>query len=341
MVVSVDPAFGSAETLVTIEGSNLGNIETMTFSDEVVNFNTAYNSDNALLYRIAESIPLGPHVVEITTAGGSTTFDFTVSKEAPEVFNFSPASANVGEEVIIRGENFFEPLEVLFHDSIQAEITFVSEDSLRVIVPEGIEKGRIILKANGGRAVSPVDFFRTRTILVNDFDGNGMRASTEMWLKDGFVDQTTIIEGVQNSNPDPIDNNFLKLTGTDGLEINWIGGTESNFADIDDFQNFGITTGIGFTLIKMDINNNGSSDTYLTVGLTERDGSLNDFAHTIAVDWTGWQEVIIPLTRFEDLDGLLVDPAKVKSVILHITDDNETGEQIEVNIDNVRFEEIL
>jgi hypothetical protein len=341
MVTSVDPAFGSAEILVTIEGANLGNIETMTFSDEVVNFNTAYNSDNALLYRIAESIPLGPHIVEITTPGGSTTFDFTISEEAPEVFNFSPASANVGEIITIRGENFFEPLEVLFFDSIQAEITFKSEDSLRVIVPEGVEKGRIVLKANGGRAESPVDFFRTRTILVNDFDGNGMRSNTEMWLKDGFVDQTTIAEGVQNSNPDPIDNNFLKLTGTDALDINWIGGTQSNFADVGEFQNFGITTELGFTLLKMDINNNGSNNTHLTVVLTERDGSFNDFAHTIAVDWTGWQEVIIPLSRFEDLEGFLIDPAKVKSIKLHLIDEEGSGEQLEVNVDNIRFEEIL
>lgn len=341
MVSTVDPAFGSSETLITIEGINLANIETMTFSGEVVNFNTAYNSDNALLYRIAESIPLGPHIVEITTAGGSTSFDFTISEEAPEVFNFSPLSANVGETITIRGKNFFEPLEVLFFDSIQAEIVFMSEDSVRVIVPDGIEKGEIILKANGGRAVSPIDFFRTNTILVNDFDGNGVRSNTDMWLKDGFVDQTTIAEGVQNSNPDPIDNNFLKLTGTDNLSINWIGGTQSNFQDVETFENFGITTDLGFTLVKMDINNNGNNSTHLTVVLTERDGSFNDFAHTIAIDWTGWQEVIIPLTRFEDLDGFLVDPAKIKSIKLHLIDQETTGEALEVNVDNLRFEEIL
>ena len=177
--------------------------------------------------------------------------------------------------------------------------------------------------------------------MVNDFDGNGVRPDTDLWLKDGFVDQATIAEGVQNINPEPIDNNFLKLTGTDGLGISWIGGTQSNFADVDDFQNFGITTDLGATILKMDINNNGTNNTFLTIVLTERDGSSNDFAHTIAVDWTGWQEVIIPLTRFEDLGGFLIDPTKVKSIKLHLTDDSISGELLEVNVDNLRFVEIL
>lgn len=339
--LTADPVFGPAGTLVTFEGDNLDNIFEVRFSDQVVNFNTAYNSDNALLFRIPENLPLGDHIVSIETEGGTATTEFRVTLEAPEIFRFAPESADVGQEVTIYGENFFDPVEVYFFDSIQAEILTLTSDSVKVLVPSGVEKGALTVVANGGLARSPVHFFSTNTILINDFDGNGLRSETINWIFVGVVDQNSST-AIQNSNPNPIDENFLKLTGDDELNIGWIGGCENHSWDVADFENYGITTSNNNTLFEMDVNTNGKPNTHILIIFLERDGSSNDFVHQIALsDEAEWERISVPLNRFKDLNEVLVDPAKIRTVKIHLIDVDDVNSTLEVNIDNMQFIEIL
>lgn len=341
MLENVEPIFGPAETLVTFEGTNLHNLREMTFSGQSVNFNTAYNSDNALLFRIPTNVPLGDHEVILTTDGGSVSTNFKVTLEPPEIFEIVPESASPGETVAILGKNFFEPLEVFFFEDVPAEITFHSPDSIEVIVPEGVQKGRITVEANGGPTLSPVNFFSVNSILVNDFDGNGLRPNTIQWVFVGEIDQTPLT-AVQETNPAPVDGKFLKLSGSDVLDIGWIGGTQTNYGfPGDTFTDFGITTDLSNTLIEMDIHNNGRDNTHIILILLENDGSPNDFTTNIHVDWNGWEKISIPLSRFEDLNGIPIDPAKVRTLKIHLIDEEDSNEPLEVNVDNIRFVEII
>jgi len=340
-IIAVTPEFGPEETLVTFEGVNLANIQTITFSGQEVNFNTAYNSDNAQLFRIPANIPLGDHEVVFTTAGGTATTQFRITLDPPEVFSVVPESAASGVEITLYGENFFEPVEVYFFDSIKAEITALTPDSLKVIVPEGIEKGFIGVQANGGYVYSPVNFFSINNIWVNDFDGNGVRAETNKWIFQGSVNQNAT-NAVQNSNPAPIDGNFLKLSGRDDLGISWIGGAQTYFGfPGDDFQTFGITSDRNNTLLELEVNNNGRDDTHIILILNEKDGSFNDFTEEIHVDWDGWKTISLPLNRFQDLNGEIVDPQKVRALKIHLIDEGDSNKILEVNVDNIRFVELL
>ncbi|MEM6342255.1 MAG: IPT/TIG domain-containing protein [Bacteroidota bacterium] len=337
----IDPIFGPEGTLVTIEGQNLGNIQAITFSGQAVNFNNAYNADHALLMRIPASVPLGEHEVQIRTPFGEVNTQFRVTLDPPEVYAVNPQPASAGEVVTIYGENFYEPLEVYFFDSIQAEIIISTPDSIRAIVPEEVEKGPITVVANGGLARSPIDFFSVNNILINDFDGGGMRPLTERWIFKGAINETALT-AVQNSDPSPIDNNYLKISGTDDLDITWIGGVQSYFGlQGDSFQDFGIRTAANNTLLELDVNNNGRTNTHVILILLENNGNPNDFAHTVHLDSDGWQRLSIPLNRFVDLNGAIVDPAKVRIVKIFLTDDDDSNTLLEVNVDNLRFVEIL
>lgn len=339
-IVSVTPDAAPADSLVIFEGMNLADIETITFSGQIVNFNTAYNSDVALLYRVGTGIPLGDHEVVITTPGGSATTNFRVTLNPPSIFSVLPESAAPGEIVTIKGKNFFDPVEVFFFDGIKAETIVVTPDSMRVIVPEGIQKGKVTVVANGGEAESPVDFFITTSVLVNDFDGNGIRSETDKWIFVGAVDQNAM-NAIHDSNPEPIDGNFLKISGDDELGIQWIGGVENHAWDVDDFENFGIRSSINNTLLEMDVNTNGSENTNVIFIFRERDGSANDFTHEIKIDGEGWQQISIPLGRFTDLNGITVDPAKIMTLKIHLIDSDDSGEQLELNVDNIIFQELL
>ncbi|MEM8523456.1 MAG: glycan-binding surface protein [Bacteroidota bacterium] len=339
-IESIEPTFAPAEELVTIQGVNLANIQEVTFSGQVVNFNTAFNSENALLLRVPTNVPLGDHELALRTKGGTASVPFRVTLEPPEVFKISPESAAIGETIKILGKNFFEPIEVRFFDSVAAEIVTLTPDSLEVIVPEGVEKGRVTVDANGGAALSPIDFFTVNSILVNDFDGNGVRSETIQWIFVGSINENRAT-AVRNENPEPIDGNFLKISGKDDLGINWIGGAENNSFDVETFPNFGITTSLNNTLLELDIHNNGRKKTNVILVLLERDGSRNDFTHQFKVDWEGWKKYSVPLNRFNDLNGIPIDPAKVRTIKIHLIDADASGETLEVNVDNIRFTEIL
>jgi len=342
IITSVTPEFGAAESLIIFEGMHLAGIKTLTFNGEITNFNTAYNSDVALLFRIPTSMEIGEYEVEFTTDGGSTSVPFRVTLEAPEVFSFNESMGEVGEEITMYGKNFFEPLEVYFTaevDSVQAQIVNHSPDSIRVIVPDGAVAGFVTLVANGGGAQSPTRFSVVDKIPVNDFDGNGARSDTEMW--NFLPGSPTATRTVTDLNPIGIDGNFLKLKGRDDGAIGFISSLTSPSADPNEFLNFGIRTATENTLLEFNINNNGQTDTRLIIVLKERDGSNRDFSYEFGVDETGWNRVSLPLTRFQDVDGNLIDATKVKSIRFILFDTESTGSDFEVNIDNLRFVEIL
>jgi hypothetical protein len=341
-ITKISPIYGPAETLVTIEGVNLAGIKEITFSGQIINFNRAFNADNALLMRIPKDVPLGEHDVIITTNGGSVMTHFRVTLKPPEIFKVVPESAAPGETVTIYGKNFYEPLKIYFFDSLQAQIVGYTPDSIvKVVVPVGTKKGQIRLDSNGQDTLSPVDFFLQNTIWVNDFEGNGLRSQTNKWIFVGSINQTAA-NAVQNTNPAPINNNFLKLSGKDNTNIKWVGGAQNNFGfPGDPFANFGITSTPDNTLLKMDINNNGKDKTYIILILLENGGSNNDFTYKIPVDWSGWKPISVPLNRFKDLNGIPVDPAKVKVLKIHLIDEEATKQQMEVNVDNIRFLEVF
>ena len=342
VLLSIDPQVGAEGTLVTVKGENLANVESITFSGKPINFNTAYNSDVAILFRITQEIPTGLHDVVITTPGGSIQTQFRVTLEAPQIFKVEPEFAAPGDTVKITGVNFFEPLQVFFFDSIQANIIRHEPDSIVwVEVPVGAEKGPITLVSDGQDTISPKDFFTRNVILVSDFDGNGLRKETNRWVFVGSVNQNAQ-NAVQNSNPAPYSQSFLKLSGKDNLNIQWIGGAQNNFGfPGDTFTDFGITSTLNNTLMEMEVNNNGKDKTYVILILLENGGSPNDFTYKVPINQSGWNTLSIPLSRFTDLNDVQVDPAKIKVLKIHLYDETKSNQLLEVNVDNIRFVEIF
>lgn len=338
-VASFEPSFGPSETLITVQGMNFVDLVAINFDEDVpADFNPSFGKEDALLFRVPLDAPLGENNILIKTSEGEVTFPFRVTLKAPKVLNLSPKSANQGEVISITGENFFEPLEVLFFDSIPGNIVFNSPDSLAIEVPAGVQRGRIKVKANGGSALTAELFFSTLDILVNDFDGNGLRSETNKWLFYGNINENAN-NAVQASSPDPINGNFLKVSGTDPGSV-WVGGTESNSFDAVDFPNFGIQSSINNTFISLDVNSNGRKHTHLIIVLTERDGSFNDFTETVQIDWDGWENISFPLNRFTDVNGAAVNPAKVKNVKLHLYNEEGSNQPLEINVDNLKFIQI-
>lgn len=339
-VASFKPDFGPEETLITVEGANFDELIAINFDNDVAaDFNPSFGTSEALLFRVPPNAPLGENQVKIITENGETSFSFRVTLQAPSVFDFYPKSANQGSEVTILGKNFFEPLEILFFDSIPGNVIYNQPDSIVVEVPAGVEKGRIKVKANGGSSITPELFFSTDDVLVNNFDGAGIRSETGKWLFYGGIDQNAMT-AVTAMSPEPIDGNFLKISGFDTGAI-WVGGTESHSNDPMVFDVFDISSDVNDTFVEMELNSNGKDDTHLIIVLAERGGSPNDFTETIAIDWDGWKKISIPLNRFADIDGATPNPQKIRTIKMHLFNELGSSQKMEANIDNVKFVQIL
>ncbi len=338
-VVEYSPKSGFEGTLITVKGMNFESITGIFFNDGVAaDFNPSFGTDSVLLFRVPEEAPLGENDILIETDSEQTTIPFRVTLEPPQVKDFAPKSANEGEVISIIGENFFEPLEVLFFDSIPGKILYSQEDSLSVEVPPGVEKGRVKVKANGGFSFTAEVFFSTTEVLINDFDGNGLRSETEKWLFYGNLDESGT-SAVHNTFPNPIMGNFLKIKGTDPGTV-WVGGTESHSNDPQEFTVFPIQSNINNTFFEADVNNNGSDKTHVIIILAERGGSPNDFSTTIQLEKDGWQNIRIPLNRFMDIDGATVDPQIIRTVKFHLYNELNSSSKLEANIDNIKFIQI-
>jgi len=272
---------------------------------------------------------MGDNDIVIRTEHGETTVPFRVTLEAPQISDFNPKSGKEGQSIYITGENFFEPLEVLFFDSIPGNILFHSPDSLVVEVPENVERGRITVVANGGESLTKENFFTVTDILINDFDGGGLRAATDQWLFYGNINQDAS-SAILPAGPT---DSYLQLSGTDPGSI-WVGGTESYQSGT---ENFGITSDLNNASIRMDLSSNGRDHTHLIIIVKEVEGSFNDFQITVPVDWDGWQEIDIPLNRFKDLNGSPPDPTKINLVKLHLYNELGSNQLLEVNVDNLKF----
>ena len=353
-LISVDPEFGSELQLITVRGANLADITELLFNGQPINFNTAYNSDNALLFRIPEGTPLGMYTVTVRTAGGSFDFPFLVSEPPPTINSFFPRSGDPGDIVTIAGENFFDPpLEVYFRnatvlepgptpvtdlkDSIPAEVVFVNEtkDTMQVRVPEGASTGTLTIVANGGQTTSLLRFFTFERQLVTDFDGNGLRPDFESWTKAGNnLDQ---IGGgrpfLRDDNPAPIDGNFLQLSGRNTGGGNFIGFVRSP-TNLDSFDIEVQQADQAF--LEFDVNSGGRANSYLTIILREQ-GS-GDFTSTIELDdEEGWQTIRQPMVRFRNSGNFVVTPGAINAVGFALLDEERTGRFVQANIDNVRL----
>ena len=91
----------------------------------------------------------------------------------------------------------------------------------------------------------------------------------------------------------------------------------------------------------MDVHANGNEYTHIIIIFLERDGSPNDFTHQIPIEGDKWEKISIPLNRFKDLNEVLVDPSKIRTVKIHLNNTDGVSSDLEINIDNMKFIEIL
>lgn len=157
VISSFSPPSGRVGTVVTIQGSNLGQATAVRFGTVAAQF-AVFDAQ-----QIAATVPLGAidGLIAVETPGGvalSISVFQVLLDQPPVVHQFVPASGPVGTEVTIQGAFLSTATEVRFNGVPAVFNAGFSGDSLVATVPAGAASGPVTVVTPFGTYVTTVSF---------------------------------------------------------------------------------------------------------------------------------------------------------------------------------------
>jgi len=171
-----DSAIYMAEKLQTIAiiGSNLQAVNSVCFDDVAASLNSTYISANAIILSVPFSEKRTSKMILTTHDGYSASYDFITYVPAPRLNSLKCEYVPDGDEVVINGSFFYDPIKVWFRgaseeDSIEAEVVEFDGNKITCIVPEGAGEGILTVSSLYGESQS-LFRFRDKTGLIANFN---------------------------------------------------------------------------------------------------------------------------------------------------------------------------
>lgn len=163
---------------IVIIGSNLGGTRQVYFNDLEAEINPTWVTNRTIFVAVPGEAPTKvTDKIYLVNAGGDTmAYDFQVQIAPPVIDRLKSEWVPDGGELVIEGNYFFEPITVMLPGDIEGEISSIDQNTIRVIVPEGISSGTVSVTTNFGNVVSAQIFRDSRgifgTMEPDDYDGN-------------------------------------------------------------------------------------------------------------------------------------------------------------------------
>ncbi|RKH15946.1 hypothetical protein D7X74_16920 [Corallococcus sp. CA047B] len=150
VITGFTPQGGAPGTQVTVTGSGFTGVRGVKFGDTLASYVRCW-SDQQLVARVADGSTSGPLQV-MTPAGTATSSASFAVTPAPTLQSVSPASAEAGATVTLRGEDLDSTTAVYFSEDLPAPIVARSQGQLTARVPPGAVSGPITVVTPSGRA---------------------------------------------------------------------------------------------------------------------------------------------------------------------------------------------
>ena len=193
---------GSLGDLVAIMGENLRSVRHLWFNDQKAALEPTYITNRSILVTIPNRPPnVKTDLMTLVFNNGDTIrYPFEIKIGAP-VANLQSTYALDGEELTIVGNFFFDPITVTFADGQEAEIVYLDQNEVTVIVPQGAASGPVAVTTNFGSTVTPTNFRENRFVFA---DLNGNPAPSGWW----HGHQYTVAKDADVPN---IDGSFIRI----------------------------------------------------------------------------------------------------------------------------------
>jgi hypothetical protein len=152
VIDSLSPSWGSPGTHVTIRGSDLAGVDTLTLGGVPATFTIVSP------HTIVATVPAGaPTAHFLLTASGGEALSPNLFTTMPVVTSFAPASGAPGTTVTIRGSNLDDVTDVTI-GGVHAPFIVSSGTAVSATVPAGAATGPIVV-ANRAGSVATTDSF--------------------------------------------------------------------------------------------------------------------------------------------------------------------------------------
>ncbi len=167
----------SLSRLIAIVGENLQDTREIWFNDREAVLNPTFITNRTILVNVPNLPPneVTNKMVLKFANGRELAHDFVIRISPPQVDRIKNEHVPDGGELVLQGEFFFEPIKVTFAGGKEANVVEVTQNQVRVTVPEGAESGPVTVQTNFGRATTKQWFRDTRNVFSHfentDFTG--------------------------------------------------------------------------------------------------------------------------------------------------------------------------
>ena len=160
------------EETICIVGENLTSIHDIYFNDQPAILNTSFITAHTLMVQVPKNLPtVQDDKMHLVTRDSSVVlYDFKVLPPVPKVEAMSCEWAKPGERVTISGNYLFAPLTVQFPGADPIEVSTSTPDAFEVVIPEGVQPGKVKVTTASGTSQSVFMYKDTRGMIF-DFDG--------------------------------------------------------------------------------------------------------------------------------------------------------------------------
>lgn len=192
--------------LVAIIGENLQNTTEIWFNDQKASLTPTYITATSILVSVPTPIPttISNKMKLVFSDGKTLEYDFKVLISEPVLQSMNCEYVLTGEEAVIRGDYFYEPLTVTFAGGVAGEVTSVEDKMIKVRVPAGAEPGQITVKTNFGETKSDFWFRDNRNIFISSDPFTG-------WWNASFV-----VSSPGAGDPPAINGNYIRVNKSIG-----------------------------------------------------------------------------------------------------------------------------
>lgn len=166
-------------TGIVIVGENLGGTRQVWFNDRESPITPTWVTNRTIFVSVPSIAPskVTNMVYLVDNNQDTLKHNFVVSIPEPELHGVRNEWPQTGENVVIAGNYFFEPVTVKFTGGVTGEVISVSQSRVEVAVPDGAQEGPITLSTNFGETESTFHLWDKRNIILNFDDkvANGWR----------------------------------------------------------------------------------------------------------------------------------------------------------------------
>lgn len=155
--------------LIAIVGENLQKVTEIWFNDKKATLTPTYITNTSILVSVPAPIPheITNKIKMIFSDRKTLLYDFKVQISEPAIQGMNSEYVNTGEEAVIRGDYFYEPLTVTFAGGVKGELVSVEDKVIKVRIPTGAEPGQITITTNFGETKSDFWFRDNRNIFLS------------------------------------------------------------------------------------------------------------------------------------------------------------------------------